>query len=119
LSQKTLLTIVNFGLGANKSCRAGAGAARSRNIWPELEPIFASFGSSSWPSAPGQTKVAYFIIIDLEQDKASDLNRYSFEKIMKTLNFYQKAVQTGAYQDEVGAGFGDELFKSRIRGPNK
>jgi hypothetical protein len=34
----------------------GAGAARSRNFWPELEPVFEV-------SAPGQTEVVYFIII--------------------------------------------------------
>ncbi len=35
----------------------------------------------------GQTRVVYFIIIHLEQDQASDLNRYYFQKIMKTLHF--------------------------------
>ncbi len=28
--------------------RAGAKAARSWNFWPELEPVFAGFGSGSW-----------------------------------------------------------------------
>ncbi len=35
-------------------------------------------------SAPGRPKVVYFIIIHLEREQASDLNRYSFQKIMKT-----------------------------------
>jgi hypothetical protein len=32
--------------------------------------------------APGQTRVAYFTIIHLEQHQASDLNWYSFKKII-------------------------------------
>jgi hypothetical protein len=34
--------------------------------------------------ALGRSKVVYFIIIHLEQEQASDRNRYSFQKIMKT-----------------------------------
>jgi hypothetical protein len=59
---------------------------------------------------PGQIKVAHFIIIHLEQHQASDLNRYSFQKIKRTLHFNGKAVQTGAYQAEVGAGSGAETL---------
>ncbi len=56
---------------------------------PELEPV----SDVSFP-ATAQTKVGYFIIIHLEQDQASDLNRSSFQKIMKILHF-NAAVQTG------------------------
>jgi hypothetical protein len=37
-------------------------------------------------SAPGQTRVVhiYFVIIHLEQDQASERNRYFIQKIMKT-----------------------------------
>jgi hypothetical protein len=33
--------------GKMQCCGAGSGAARSLNFWPELEPVFASFGSGS------------------------------------------------------------------------
>ncbi len=88
----------------------------------ELEPKGAeTFGRSRYlkfrfrlpAQDSGQTKVVYFIIIHLEQDQASDRNRYSFPKIMKTLHFNWKALQTGTgtYQAEVGAGSGAETFK--------
>jgi hypothetical protein len=60
----------------------GAEAGRSRNFWPELPPVF----EVSAP-AQGQIKVFYFMVIRLEQDHANDLNRHSFQKIMKTLHF--------------------------------
>jgi hypothetical protein len=54
-------------------------------LQPELELIFEV-------SAPGQTKIVYLIIIHLEEVQASDLNRHSFQKVMKTLHFDLKAV---------------------------
>jgi hypothetical protein len=54
-----------------------------------------SFSSAFSAPVPGQTKLVYLIIIHLEQDQASDLNRYSFQKIMKNLHFNLKALQTG------------------------
>ncbi len=42
----------------------------------------------------GPTKVVYFIIIHLQQDEASDLNRYFSKKLWK-LHFNWKAVKTG------------------------
>jgi hypothetical protein len=50
-----------------------------------------------WLSAPGRTKVVYFLIIHFEQDQASDLNRYSFQKKSWNSTFYLKDVQRGAY----------------------
>jgi hypothetical protein len=75
---------------------AGAGAAMSRNTWPELEPVYEV-------SAPGQTKVVYFIIVHFGQDQASELSRYSFQESMKNLLFTLKAVQAGTHKPEVGA----------------
>ncbi len=40
--------------------------------------------------APGQTNVVYFIRKHHEQDHASDIKQYSFQKVMKTLHFNEK-----------------------------
>ncbi len=60
--------------------------------------------------ALGQTEVVPVLQSYLVQDQASDLNLFSFHKIMKTLHFNVKAVQTGIYQAEVRAGSTAEAF---------
>jgi hypothetical protein len=82
--------------------QTSVGAAKSRkfSLGPELEPVFEVLASAP---APGQTKVVYLIIYSSWTGSSKWPRSVFFPKNHEKSTFNLKAVETGAYQAEVGA----------------
>jgi hypothetical protein len=118
LSRKASVSVC-FWLGKAWGCAGWrqcceARAARSQNFWPEpeLETVYEVSAPAS-----GQTKVVFKNYNSYWKGSSKWIKSIFFLKNHANLLFNLKAVQTGTYKAEVGAGAG--MFESRSRSRNK